>query len=349
MTELNRHILTIDLYWLASTSSRFDWRRCARRSIQSWVDLVALRHRRRRHVDGIRHESLGITVGGREVPCRKPCRVAGALSRGRGLHRLVEFENTLMCSSIRKRSARSSRKPHCGGFIGMLLGSVNTAVAHASRVPVIVARQHWPKPFTPGYGGTERDTEAMSDEKVQHGPGAGEYSLDRNDNRFGPGVARSSTAALTTCSMRGIRLPKALRTRRRWSARAARISCWQRKSRTRRRESALLDEEDWDRSVENERGMGVPQQRGLDGRERGRLVRDMGFGEDTDAELVAGDVGISSELRPRLRALRSCIIDDSRATLRATDIRSEGRISPLCKCGYSSRIMMTTSVSRWRR
>ena len=29
-----------------------------------------------------------------------------------------------------------------GGFAGMLLGSVSTAVAHAARIPVIVARQH---------------------------------------------------------------------------------------------------------------------------------------------------------------------------------------------------------------
>jgi nucleotide-binding universal stress UspA family protein len=28
-----------------------------------------------------------------------------------------------------------------GGFTGMMLGSVSSAVAHASRVPVIVARQ----------------------------------------------------------------------------------------------------------------------------------------------------------------------------------------------------------------
>ncbi|GAB3035333.1 DUF5709 domain-containing protein [Mycobacterium bourgelatii] len=55
-----------------------------------------------------------------------------------------------------------------------------------------------------------------------------------------------------------------------------------------------LDEEELQRSDEAEREAEFPEWREVGGPRAGRLVApDMGFGEDTEAELVADDVGIS--------------------------------------------------------
>ncbi|BBY20251.1 hypothetical protein MSTO_04560 [Mycobacterium stomatepiae] len=49
----------------------------------------------------------------------------------------------------------------------------------------------------------------------------------------------------------------------------------------------------WDRSDEAEREADFPQRREVGGMRASRLVApDMGFGEDTEAELIADDIGI---------------------------------------------------------
>lgn len=55
-----------------------------------------------------------------------------------------------------------------------------------------------------------------------------------------------------------------------------------------------LDEDEQQRSDESERETEFPQRREVGRARAGRLVApDMGFGEDTEAELVAEDVGVS--------------------------------------------------------
>lgn len=56
----------------------------------------------------------------------------------------------------------------------------------------------------------------------------------------------------------------------------------------------LLDEDEQERSDEAERETEFPQRAEVGRLRAGRLVApDMGFGEDTEAELVADDVGVS--------------------------------------------------------
>ena len=58
--------------------------------------------------------------------------------------------------------------------------------------------------------------------------------------------------------------------------------------------NVLLDEAEQQRSDESERETEFPQRREVGRARAGRLVApDLGFGEDTEAELVAEDVGIS--------------------------------------------------------